>query len=60
MKSLKWVLNKKPEIGMTLFKLLPEGFVPSDEVIKHFEADDTPINRTCLQKYLEVILYIFR
>lgn len=30
MKSLKWVLNKKPEIGMSLFKMLPEGFVPSD------------------------------
>jgi hypothetical protein len=37
---------------MTLFKMLHEGFVPSDEVIKHFESEDNEINRTCLLKYL--------
>jgi tetratricopeptide (TPR) repeat protein len=39
MANLQWILKRKPEVGMTLFTMIPENLLPSDQMIKHFEND---------------------
>jgi hypothetical protein len=36
---LLWILKKKPETGMSFFKMIDMNFIQPEEVIKNFEAD---------------------
>jgi len=37
---------------MTLFTMIPENLLPSDQMIKYFESDDSENSRQCLELYL--------
>jgi hypothetical protein len=56
MGNLEWILKKKPKAGMEFFKLPQESMLPSDQVIRYFEADESENGRECLELYLEILV----
>lgn len=46
--NLQWILKRKPEIGMSLFAKIPENLLPSDQMIRLFESDESDTGRYCL------------